>query len=72
MAYTSVISTSIATTFYFLATVSLGAEKASSFIFLVPLSAALSSWFLLGETIQINTIAGGVLGIMAVYMLNKK
>lgn len=72
MAYTSIISTSIATTFYFLATVSLGAEKASSFIFLVPLSAALSAWFLLGETIQTNTIAGGILGIMAVYMLNKK
>jgi drug/metabolite transporter (DMT)-like permease len=47
-----------------------GAEKASSFIFMVPLGAAVSAWLLLGEHIQIHTAIGGILGISAVYMIN--
>ena len=68
----SVIVTTLATTLYFYATSKVGAEKASSFIFTVPLMAALSSWFILGEAIQIHTVIGGVLGITAVYMINRK
>lgn len=66
------IVTSLATSVYFFATSKLGSEKASSFIFLVPFSAALSSWLLLGEKIEFHTIIGGVLGICAVYLINKK
>jgi drug/metabolite transporter (DMT)-like permease len=66
------IVTSLATSIYFFATSKLGSEKASSFIFLVPFSAALSSWLLLGEKIELHTIIGGVLGICAVYLINKK
>lgn len=68
----SAIVTAIATTVYFYTTTRLGAEKASSFIFLVPLAAALSSWFLLGETLQWHTVAGGAMGITAVYVMNRK
>lgn len=68
----SVIVTSLATTLYFYATSKIGAEKASSFIFTVPFTAALSSWLLLGEKIQPHTIVGGVIGIGAVYMINRK
>lgn len=68
----SAIVTSIATTVYFYTTTRLGAEKASSFIFLVPAAAALSSWLLLDEQIKVHTIAGGLLGIVAVYMINRK
>lgn len=68
----SVIVTSLATTLYFYATSKIGAEKASSFIFTVPFTAALSSWLLLGEQIQPHTMAGGVIGIAAVYMINRK
>jgi drug/metabolite transporter (DMT)-like permease len=68
----SVIVTSVATTVYFYATSKIGAEKASSFIFTVPFMAALSSWAILGETIQPHTIAGGIIGIAAVYMINRK
>lgn len=70
--FASTITTSLATTFYFVATSKLGASKASSFIFMVPFSAALGSWMFLGEVPQWHTIAGGVLGIGAVYILNKK
>lgn len=68
----SVIVTTLATTMYFYATSKIGAEKASSFIFTVPFTAALSSWIFLGEEIEYHTIAGGMVGIGAVYMINRK
>ncbi|HTE30191.1 MAG TPA: DMT family transporter [Chryseolinea sp.] len=70
--FSATITTALATTFYFVATARIGASKASSFIFLVPISAALGSWFFLGEAPQADTILGGLLGIGAVYILNKK
>ncbi len=70
--FSSAIVTSGATTVYFYTTTKLGAEKASSFIFLVPLAAAISSWLLLGEKLQAHTIVGGLLGIAAVYVMNMK
>lgn len=70
--FSATITTAIATTFYFVATSKLGAGKASSFIFLVPFTAAVGSWVFLGEVPQWHTVVGGVLGIAAVYILNKK
>ena len=70
--FSATITTSLATTFYFVATSKIGASKASSFIFMVPFSAALGSWIFLGEVIEAHTMIGGVLGIAAVYILNKK
>ena len=70
--FSATITTSLATTFYFVATSKVGASKASSFIFMVPFSAALGSWIFLGEVIQMHTLIGGALGIAAVYILNRK
>jgi drug/metabolite transporter (DMT)-like permease len=70
--FSSVIVTTLATTVYFYTTTRLGAEKASSFLFLVPFAAALSAWALLGEHIQIHTLSGGFTGILAVYFINRK
>lgn len=70
--FSSVITTTLATTSYFYATSKIGAEKASSFIFIVPFSAALFSFLLLGEQLQWYTILGGLLGIVAVFLINKK
>ncbi len=72
MLFSSVITTTLATTTYFIATSRIGAEKASSFIFLVPFTAGISAYFILGETLKWNTIVGGLFGIVAVYMLNRK
>jgi len=72
MFFSAVITTSLATTFYFFATSQIGAERASSFIFLVPASAAVTSWIVLSEVIYWNTIVGGFLGILAVIAINKK
>jgi drug/metabolite transporter (DMT)-like permease len=70
--FSATITTSLATTFYFYATSKIGASQASSFIFMVPFSAALGSWIFLQEKPQLHTIIGGILGIAAVYILNKK
>jgi drug/metabolite transporter (DMT)-like permease len=70
--FSATITTSLATTFYFYATAKVGAGKASSFIFMVPFSAALGSWIFLLETPKVNTIVGGLLGIAAVYIINRK
>jgi len=70
--FSGIFATTLATSYYFYATTTLGPEKASSFIFLVPVSAAVSSWMFLGEALLIHTIIGGVLGIAAVYMINRK
>jgi drug/metabolite transporter (DMT)-like permease len=72
LVFSSAVVTSLATTVYFYATTRLGAEKASSFIFMVPLAAAMSAWLFLGEAILPHTIIGGILGMAAVYMINKK
>lgn len=70
--FSSIVTTTFATTLYFFATSKIGAEKASSFIFIVPFTAALSSFLFLGEKIEVHTIVGGVLGIAAVFMINKR
>ena len=70
--FASIITTTLATTVYFYATAKIGAEKASSFIFTVPFSAALSSFLILGERIEWPTIVGGLVGILAVWMINRK
>jgi drug/metabolite transporter (DMT)-like permease len=72
LVFSATITTSMATTFFFVATSRLGASQASSFIFMVPFSAAIGSWIFLGEVPQWHTIAGGILGIAAVFILNKR
>ncbi|XDD54433.1 DMT family transporter [Leptospira sp. WS4.C2] len=70
--YLTVISTTFGTTVYFYAATRLGSEIASSFIFIVPLSAYLSSFLILDEVVQIPVIIGGSLAILAVYLINSK
>jgi drug/metabolite transporter (DMT)-like permease len=70
--FSSVVTTGLATTMYFVAVSKIGPEKASSFIFIVPLAAALASWIILEEKIMLHTFFGGMLGVCAVYVLNSK
>ena len=71
LAYFGIINSSFATVTYLVATTVIGAERASTFIFLVPISAILTSWFTLGEVIELHTIVGMVLGVSAVMIINK-
>ena len=70
--FSASINTAGATTFYFYATSKIGADKASTFMFMVPLTAALGAWLLISEIPQWNTLLGGVIGLVAVYVLNRK
>lgn len=68
--YLSVFATTFATTIYFIASGRLGSHRASSYIFLVPASAVLISWVVLHETPRVSTLAGGVVAVVAVYLIN--
>ncbi len=70
--YLSVFGQSIATTIFYVATSKLGSSKASSFMFLVPLFALISSSLILGEAIYLHILFGGFLSLVAVYLINFK
>lgn len=70
--FNGVLNTGVATTIFFLATSKLGAEKTSSFIYIVPFAASISSFAFLGEHVQWFTIVGGLLGLVAVWVINHK
>ena len=59
------------TTVYFLGTTRLGPEKASSFIFMVPVTALLFSVLLIGERLEVTTMIGGIMTMTAIYLINK-
>lgn len=71
MLYLAVISSTFATTVYFFASSRLSSNRASSFIFLVPLCAVVLSWLFLGETPKLPTIAGGLIAVLATYLINR-
>ena len=59
------------TTVYFFGTARLGPEKASAFIFTVPVTALLFSMLLIGERLEVITMKGGILTMKTVYLINK-
>ncbi|MBM9577805.1 DMT family transporter [Leptospira sp. 201903070] len=69
--YLAVISTTFGTTVYFFASSKLGSRVASSFIFLVPVTALLGSWIFLGEVPSFTTTIGGFFAVLAVFLLNR-
>ena len=72
MFYFGTVNSTIATGCYLYATSELGAERASSYVFIVPLGAVLSTWLFLDENIELDTVTGGLLGLLAVFVINKK
>ena len=63
---------SFGTSVYMYSTPILGPAKASVFIFLVPFIAAITANIFLNELITTNIIVGGLLSLIAVYIVNKK
>lgn len=66
----SLLSTTFANTVYFVGIEKLGAREVSSFSFLVPFAAIALSAIFLDEPISIAMVAGTILAIVAVKMLN--
>lgn len=67
--YLSAVSTGFGTTVYFISSFKLGSGKASSFIFLVPGTAILSAWVMMGEKPSITTVMGGAIAMIAVKII---
>ena len=72
MIFISVVSTTFATSIYFVGIKHIGTSKASAFVFLVPFFAIFLSYIFLDEQIYLTTIIGTILTITAIYILNKK
>ncbi|MBE0491962.1 MAG: DMT family transporter [Sulfurospirillum sp.] len=66
----SIVSTTFATSVYFLGIEKLGANEVSSFIFLVPFFAIILSVIFLDEHISYSIIAGTILTLLAIKILN--
>ena len=69
--YLAVFGQTVATTIYFIASGKLGSAHASSYMFLVPIFALLSSWLLLGEPIEMHILIGGAVTLLGVYLINR-
>ena len=69
--YLAILGQTIATTIYFIASGKLGSAHASSYMFLVPIFALVTSYFMLGEKVEIHILIGGMITISGVYLINR-
>jgi len=70
--FLGVFGQTVATTIYYIASGRLGSSQASSFMFIVPLTALLLAYVILGEALESTILIGGVISLFAVYLINKK
>ena len=67
----SIGAMSFGTSVYMYSTSIIGPVKASVFIFSVPFLAMGTSFIFLDEAFTINTIIGGLISLLAIYIVNK-
>lgn len=72
MMFLAVGAMAFGTSIYFMATTRLGAQKASAFIFTVPVTAMLFAIIFLNEILTLSTAIGSLLAMFAVYLINKR
>jgi drug/metabolite transporter (DMT)-like permease len=72
IAFLAIFGQTIASTIYFYASGKLGSGHASSYMFMVPLTALLSSYLLLGEIPSFWLVVGGTVSLLAVYIANRR
>ena len=69
--YLAIFGQTIATTIYFIASGKLGSAQASSYMFLVPVFALITSFVLLSEKVEMHIIIGGAITISGLYLINR-
>ena len=69
--YLAVFGQTVATTIYFIASGKLGSAHASSYMFLVPIFALATSYFLLEESVELHIVIGGAVTLFGVYLINR-
>ncbi|WP_295020590.1 DMT family transporter [Sulfurimonas sp.] len=70
--FIGVIPGAFATTLYFISAAKIGAHKTGVFMFIVPIGAIASSWFVYGENLAVSTLIGCLLAFVAVVLFNMK
>ena len=70
--FVSMGAMSFGTSVYMYYTPILGPSKASIFIFSVPFLAISMANFFLNEPFTLNVVIGGILSLLAIYIVNKK
>jgi len=70
--FMGVLSGTFSTTLFFISAGKIGAHRASVFMFIVPIGAIVSSYFVYGETIELPTILGCLLAFISVVLFNMK
>jgi len=68
--FMGVLSGTFSTTLFFISAGKIGAHRASIFMFIVPIGAIVSSYFVYGETIDVSTLFGCFLAFIAVVLFN--
>jgi drug/metabolite transporter (DMT)-like permease len=68
----ALLSTTFATSIYFVGGQKIGADKISSFTFLVPFSAIGLSAMFLGETVTMGMLIGTTMAVVAIWLLNRR
>lgn len=71
MALLVLLGTLFSTSAYFLGAQALGARRGASFIFIVPVAAAIFATLILKESLPFSTCIGGLLSLAGVYKINK-
>lgn len=66
----AILSTALGTTIYYKSIEVLGIVKSAALTLLVPFFALLLSWAILGEVPDLNTIIGGILALIAIYLIS--
>ncbi|WP_297812785.1 DMT family transporter [uncultured Helicobacter sp.] len=66
----AVLSTAVGTSIYYMGVARVGAAQASSFNLLIPVTALLSSFVILGEIPSVLTFIGGSMAVFAAYLIN--
>jgi len=69
--FVSIVTMSFGTSVYIYSTPILGPAKSSVFIFSVPFVAVIFAYIFLGEPLTTNVVIGGLLSILAIYIVNK-
>ena len=70
LAYLGIFGTAVGFSLYYQGIKKIGASRAGIFINLVPLFSILLSWLILGESIKLTVLAGGILVLTGVSLTN--
>ncbi|MDD2697202.1 MAG: DMT family transporter [Arcobacteraceae bacterium] len=70
--FMGLLSGTFSTTLFFISASKIGAHRASVFMFIVPIGAIVSSYFVFGEKLEMSTIIGCILAFIAVVLFNLK